>query len=372
MRIRIGDLLVKAGVITDAQLKSALAEQSQWGGKLGDILVRMEFVTEEVLVRALSKQCGIPRADLTGDGPKAALEKVPPEMAEEFGLVPLALQDDARTLVVAMSDPLNIMVTDHLRSFTGCRVVAQIAGTQAIREAISRWYRGTSLGIDSDPASIRIINNAGGAVATTSGRPKNPIPPSSNQGLRAVVVPSPGSSAGRAPVPATLPPGSSAGRVPVPATLPPGSSAGRVPVPATLPPGSSAGRPAAVLPVTVPPSGSSLGRAAVPATLPPGSSAGRAAIPATLPPGSGAGRVAVKPSSNSGLRALPPPPPPSSSPGVMPPTVPPPAAALSAVDVLRGVEETQRRSVAALKAMVELLIEKGVFSREEYLGRVKR
>ena len=44
----------------------------------------------------------------------------------------------------------------------------------------------------------------------------------------------------------------------------------------------------------------------------------------------------------------------------------------SAVEVLRGVEETQRRSVAALKAMVELLIEKGVFSRDEYLARVKR
>ena len=58
MRIRIGDLLVKAGVISDAQLKAALAEQGQWGGKLGDILVRMEFLTEEVLVRALSKQSG--------------------------------------------------------------------------------------------------------------------------------------------------------------------------------------------------------------------------------------------------------------------------------------------------------------------------
>jgi hypothetical protein len=55
---------------------------------------------------------------------------------------------------------------------------------------------------------------------------------------------------------------------------------------------------------------------------------------------------------------------------------PTPAPALpareSAVEVLRGVEETQRRSVAALKAMVELLIEKGVFSRDEYLARVKR
>src|SRR5256885_1217224 len=72
MRIRIGDLLVKAGVITDLQLKAALAEQSQWGGKLGDILVRMEFITEEVLVRALSKQTGIARAELVGEADKAA------------------------------------------------------------------------------------------------------------------------------------------------------------------------------------------------------------------------------------------------------------------------------------------------------------
>src|SRR5947199_395164 len=59
-----------------------------------------------------------------------------------------------------------------------------------------------------------------------------------------------------------------------------------------------------------------------------------------------------------------------------PPVAPPPRnggrVRPSAVEVLRGVEETQRRSVAALKAMVELLIEKGVFSRDEYLARVKR
>ena len=42
------------------------------------------------------------------------------------------------------------------------------------------------------------------------------------------------------------------------------------------------------------------------------------------------------------------------------------------VELLRGVEEVQRKEVAALKAMVELLIEKGVFTREEYLAKVKR
>src|SRR5919202_3928423 len=99
MRIRIGDLLVKAGVITDLQLKAALAEQSQWGGKLGDILVRMEFITEEVLVRALSKQTGIPRADVGGELEQAAISQVSAETAEEFNLIPLSVKDDGRTLV---------------------------------------------------------------------------------------------------------------------------------------------------------------------------------------------------------------------------------------------------------------------------------
>jgi len=235
MRIRIGDLLVKAGVITELQLKAALAEQQQWGGKLGDILVRMEFLTEEVLVRALSKQTGIARADLSGDGDKSALATVPADTAEEFGLVPVGLKDQGRTLVVAMSDPLNISATDHLVSLTGGRKIeTQLAGASAIRNAISRWYRGEELLGDEQTGGMKIVNNAGNTV---------------------VDMP----------------------------------SARKV------------------------------------------SSAKTKSTPA--------------------------------------PTAP---ARQSAVEVLRGVEETQRRSVAALKAMVELLIEKGVFSRDEYLARVKR
>ena len=228
MRIRIGDLLVKAGVITDLQLKAALAEQSQWGGKLGDILVRMEFITEEVLVRALSKQTGIARADLSGEVDKAAVAQVSAETAEEFNVVPLEVKDDGRTLVVAMSDPGNVMVVDHLHALTNCRIEAQLAGASAIRGAIARWYRGEELA--GDESSMRIVNNSGASVVTVEGKKPQPPPPVQD--------------------------------------------------------GKSA-------------------------------------------------------------RA-------------------------SALEVLRGVEETQRRSVAALKAMVELLIEKGVFSREEYLARVKR
>jgi hypothetical protein len=242
MRIKIGDLLVKAGVITELQLKAALAEQSQWGGKLGDILVRMEFLTEEVLVRALSKQTGIPRADLTGEGDRAALAVIPPDVAEEFGLVPVELKDEGRALVVAMSDPLNIGVTDHLRSLTGARIESQLAGNSAIRNAISRWYRGEALlGDDEQLSAMKVVNNSGQSVVTQDPRNKAKNAPPEKR-------------------------------------------------------------------------------------------------PPAAPP---------RAASNGAPRT-------------------------SAVEVLRGVEETQRRSVAALKAMVELLIEKGVFSRDEYIARVKR
>src|SRR5215468_1800388 len=157
MRIKIGDLLVKAGVITDLQLRAALAEQQQWGGKL-----------EEILVRALSKQTGIARADLTGDPDRAALSLIPAEVAEEFGLVPIGLRDEGRTIVVAMSDPLNIGVTDHLRSLTGAKKIeSQLAGAHAIRHVISRWYRGEELlGDGEGESSMRVVNNSGQSVVT--------------------------------------------------------------------------------------------------------------------------------------------------------------------------------------------------------------
>ena len=133
MRIKIGDLLVKAGVITELQLKAALGEQQQWGGKLGDILVRMDFLTEEVLVRALSKQTGIARADLTGEVDRAALAVVPPDTAEEYGLVPIALKDQGRTLVVAMSDPMNVPALEEIEFSTGLKVSPRIATLSAVR-----------------------------------------------------------------------------------------------------------------------------------------------------------------------------------------------------------------------------------------------
>jgi len=106
MRIRIGDLLVKAGRDHHLQLKAALAEQSQWGGKLADILVRMEFITEEVLVAALSEaDRHRPRRPSPARRPDRREARPPRERPEEFNLVPLALKDEGRTPGVADERP---------------------------------------------------------------------------------------------------------------------------------------------------------------------------------------------------------------------------------------------------------------------------
>lgn len=159
-RIRLGDLLVKAGVVSESQLKTALQEQAQWGGKLGDTLVRMRYLTEDVFVRALSKQLRLERADLSRTIPLEALAKVPAALAEEYEVVPVALADGGRTLVVATADPLNITVLDALRAVTRMRVTAQVAGASQIRAALARLYRSDEVPSGDDAPMEMVPNSA--------------------------------------------------------------------------------------------------------------------------------------------------------------------------------------------------------------------
>jgi hypothetical protein len=263
--IKLGELLVKAKVLQETQLKAALAEQQKWGGKLGEILVRMNFLTEDLLVKALSKQLALPVVNLD------AIQGVPPHvktkvtavMCRDLSLVPLQLRDEGKTLVVAISDPLNLDLTDTLRAATGCKIVTQLAGRSQIQRAFSRFYEGEADLGDSE-GSFKLIDAGGRTVVKVKGQ--NP------------------SSA--SPAPAFEP-----------------VREGRI-------------------------SNSSPNIPAVPRpTL--------QDVPSETKPA-------------------------------------PPITNGSAVELLREIEEVQRKEVAALKALVELMIEKGVFTRNEYLEKVKR
>lgn len=142
-RIRLGELLLRAGVLTEEQLRAALAEQKKWGGKLGSLLVDMNFLDEDLLVKALSKQLGLPRVDFNGlVVPEQALKKLEPTFAEERQVLPINLDPGKGMLVVAMADPDNLEVVDEIAFRTGCRVKVAIAGERSLAAAIREHYYG--------------------------------------------------------------------------------------------------------------------------------------------------------------------------------------------------------------------------------------
>lgn len=140
-RIKLGELLVRAGVLDDAKLKAALHEQERWGGRLGATLVAMGFVAEDLLVKALSKQLAVPIAHLESiDVPDSVLRKIDLDFAKMNAVCPERYLPERRTLLVAMADPINVQLIDEMGRRTGLRVQPTVSGERAINLAIGRMY----------------------------------------------------------------------------------------------------------------------------------------------------------------------------------------------------------------------------------------
>ncbi len=138
-RKKLGEILIQAGVLTEAQLRSALSEQRRWGGPLGRILVDMKLVNEDAMVHALSQQLNLPVVNLDERQIESpVLDLVPGELAEQHSVVPFALQ--GKFLDVAMSDPINLGIIDELRIRTRLNVRPYLAGPKMIERAVARWY----------------------------------------------------------------------------------------------------------------------------------------------------------------------------------------------------------------------------------------
>jgi hypothetical protein len=140
-RIMLGELLLRAGVITEDQLRKALAEQKKWGGKLGQVLVDLNFLDEGLLVKALSKQLNLPRMDFEGISiPPEALKLLDAEFANKRQVLPISYEEGKKQLVVAMSDPGDLSLVDEIKFRTGCRVKVAVAGDRALARAIQQHY----------------------------------------------------------------------------------------------------------------------------------------------------------------------------------------------------------------------------------------
>ena len=161
MRKQLGQMLIEAGAIDEAKLRTALADQRRWGRPLGRTLVELRLIREEDLVRVLGQQLGLPSVDLDRVNiAKAVCDLVPASLAFQHNIMPFA--QPMKFLDVAMLDPTNLGIVDELRIRTQLNIRPYLAGPKMIERALNKYY-GAAIGhavnfeipIDTQPTRKR-------------------------------------------------------------------------------------------------------------------------------------------------------------------------------------------------------------------------
>jgi len=136
---RLGDLLVRQGLVTQDQLRQALRDAKENGTRVGYSLVKLGFVAEEELTRMLSKQYRVPAVDLDRFTVKPEiLKRVPGNMAVKHLVLPL--RKVGRTLTVAMANPSDMSAIDDLKFVTRMEIEPVIVGEFTLRKHLDRYY----------------------------------------------------------------------------------------------------------------------------------------------------------------------------------------------------------------------------------------
>jgi type IV pilus assembly protein PilB len=157
--LRLGEFLIKEGIITASQLEKAITAQRQEGGRLGEVLVRLGMVREEQILATLGKQLNMPYFSLGTGMLKPAIDQglenlIPHDFAIKNSVLPLSRM--LRSLTVALSDPLDILLIDSLRKLTGSEINPVIATRSDIFKAIEEFYGRSSMLKDAVESSYDI------------------------------------------------------------------------------------------------------------------------------------------------------------------------------------------------------------------------
>jgi type IV pilus assembly protein PilB len=151
---KLGDMLIKAGLLTDELLKQALQDQSRVNLKLGQYLVRKGLVGEYNLVETLSKQLNIDKYN-TDQYPfdPSLSQLIPVEYAQKYQLAPI--RKKGRLLTIATADPLDINALDTIERMTNCEVEPSVGTEREINQLISNLY-GIQSGMNSALEDLEI------------------------------------------------------------------------------------------------------------------------------------------------------------------------------------------------------------------------
>ncbi len=156
-KIRLGDLLVDRGLISQDELKDALSKQKELNLRLGETLVEFGYVTEDDIAITLSDQYNIPFAQISNlSFQPEALEMVNQSLVEKHQVVPISIEDDVLTLATA--DPTDVIALDDIHYQTNKRLKLIVVTRRDIERAIEWLYLAPSGEKDSSLRMTDIIN----------------------------------------------------------------------------------------------------------------------------------------------------------------------------------------------------------------------
>lgn len=156
-RLRIGQVLVEAGLVNEADIEQALGEQKKRKGKrLGEMLVELGLLRERDLSLTLASKFDIPFVNLDEVAINAeAATQVGKELIQKFGVMPLDI--DPRTLTVAISDPTSIDALEALRVRSQRRIQEVMVTPSQLKDAVARYLAHENAAAFSSEATVTAI-----------------------------------------------------------------------------------------------------------------------------------------------------------------------------------------------------------------------
>ena len=143
MEPRIGELLVRGGLVTREQLNEALEKEKSNGSHLVQELVRLGFTTEDQLTQFLAKQFGIEKVELANtEILDSVFNLIPPDLMQKHQIIPLKLVGS--TLTVAMPDPTNLIAINEIKFITGYAVRVALASPSEIKKLLEKRFGSVS------------------------------------------------------------------------------------------------------------------------------------------------------------------------------------------------------------------------------------
>jgi type IV pilus assembly protein PilB len=145
---RLGEILLREGLVTREQLGQALTEQKNTKHRLGYVLVKLGLVQELEITKVLARQYRMPAVDLTRfEVDPKIIKLVPAEMATKSVVLPL--KREGRTLTIAMADPTDHGLLEDLKFITRFDLFPVIAGEYTLRNLIEKHYESSDQQLQS-------------------------------------------------------------------------------------------------------------------------------------------------------------------------------------------------------------------------------